>query len=212
MTDDRFGVPFANAAAFRRWLEKNHDKKAELWMKLNSKHVKPRGITWEEAVEEALCFGWIDSKSQRIDENSRRQRWTPRKPGSNWSKINIALVEKLVAEGRMTPAGLAAFDKRRPEQSGVYSYENRHEIALPAEFVARLAAEPKASAFWDVATPSYRASTIYWVMSAKQEATREKRMTQLIEDSAAGRLVPPQRYGDPPAWVARAAAAARAAK
>ena len=212
MSDDRSAVPFANPAAFRRWLEKNHDKKAELWMKLNSKHVKPRGITWEEAVEEALCFGWIDSKSQRIDENSRRQRWTPRKPGSNWSKINIALVEKLVAEGRMTPAGLAAFERRRPEQSGVYSYENRHEIELPVEFMARLAADRKASAFWDIATASYRASTIYWVMSAKQEATRNKRMKQLIEDSAAGRLVPPQRYGDPPAWVARAAAAARAAR
>ncbi|HEY7583546.1 MAG TPA: YdeI/OmpD-associated family protein [Acidimicrobiia bacterium] len=212
MTDDRAAVPFANAAAFRRWLEKNHDKKAELWMKLNSKHVKPRGITWDEAVEEALCFGWIDSKSQRIDDNSRRQRWTPRKAGSNWSKINIALVEKLVAEGRMTPAGLAAFEKRRPEQSGVYSYEDRHQIELPAEFIAQLAADRKASAFWEAATAGYRASTIYWVMSAKQEATREKRMTQLIEDSAAGRLVPPQRYGDPPAWLARAAAAARGAK
>ena len=212
MTDDRSAVPFANAAAFRRWLEKNHDKKTELWMKLNSKHVKPRGITWEEAVEEALCFGWIDSKSQRIDDDSRRQRWTPRKPGSNWSKINIALVEKLVAEGRMTPAGLAAFEKRRPAQSGVYSYEDRHQIELPAEFKARLAADRKASAFWEAATSGYRASTIYWVMSAKQEATREKRMTQLLEDSAAGRLVPPQRYGDPPAWVARAAAAARAAE
>jgi uncharacterized protein YdeI (YjbR/CyaY-like superfamily) len=212
MTDDRAAVPFANAAAFRRWLEKNHDKKAELWMKLNSKHVKPRGITWDEAVEEALCFGWIDSKSQRIDDNSRRQRWTPRKAGSNWSKINIALVEKLVAEGRMTPAGLAAFEKRRPEQSGVYSYEDRHQIELPAEIIAQLAADRKASAFWEAATAGYRASTIYWVMSAKQEATREKRMTQLIEDSAAGRLVPPQRYGDPPAWLARAAAAARGAK
>jgi uncharacterized protein YdeI (YjbR/CyaY-like superfamily) len=212
MSDDRSAVPFANAAAFRRWLEKNHDKKTELWMRLNSKHVKPRGITWEEAVEEALCFGWIDSKSQRIDDDSRRQRWTPRKPGSNWSKINIALVEKLVAEGRMTPAGLAAFEKRRPEQSGVYSYEDRHQIELPAEFKARLAADRKASAFWEAATPGYRASTTYWVMSAKQEATREKRMSQLLEDSAAGRLVPPQRYGDTPSWVARAAAAARAAK
>jgi len=211
MPDDLTAVPFANPAAFRRWLERNHDKETELWMKLNGKHVLPRGITWEEAVEEALCFGWIDSKSQRLDENSRRQRWTPRKPASNWSKVNIALVEKLTAEGRMTQAGLEAFARRREDRSGIYSYENRNQLELPADFATTLAADRRATAFWEAATPSYRAQAIYWVMSAKQEATKENRMRQLVDDSAAGRLISPQRYGDPPAWLARAAAAAREA-
>ncbi len=105
MTDERPPVYFKNPAEFRRWLAKNHATATELWMGLNKKHVVPRGLTWEQAVEEALCYGWIDSKSQRIDDNSVRQRWTPRKPGSNWSNINIALVQKLIAEGRMKPAG-----------------------------------------------------------------------------------------------------------
>jgi uncharacterized protein YdeI (YjbR/CyaY-like superfamily) len=200
---------FKDAEAFRRWLHKNHSTANELWMRLNKKHVVPRGLTWEQAVEEALCFGWIDSKSQRIDEDSRRQRWTPRRPNSNWSQVNIALVEKLTAEGRMTPAGLAAFKQRREDRSGIYSYENRHEIELPDEYVRLLAANRKASAFWELATPSYRTGCIHWVMSAKQEATRQKRMEQLIDDSAAGRLIPPQRYGATPAWLARAAAAAK---
>jgi len=202
---------FKDPATFRRWLHKNHASSTELWMRLNKKHVVPRGITWEQAVEEALCYGWIDSKSQRIDDDAVRQRWPPRKQGSNWSKINIALVEKLTAEGRMQPAGLAAYAKRREDRSGIYSYENRREIELAAEFAQQLASNRKATAFWELATPSYRTSCVHWVMSAKQEATRQKRMSQLIDDSAAGRLVPPQRYGETPAWVARAASAAREA-
>ena len=93
-------------------------------MGLTKKHVADRGLTWEQAVPEALCFGWIDSVSQRIDDDTRRQRWTPRKPTSIWSSVNIALVEQLTAEGRMQPAGLAAFERRRDERSGVYSHEN----------------------------------------------------------------------------------------
>ncbi|CAN5217510.1 YdeI/OmpD-associated family protein [soil metagenome] len=211
MPADQSAIFFMTPAEFRRWLHKNHATATELWMGLNKKHVVPRGLTWEQGVEEALCYGWIDSKSQRIDDASVRQRWTPRKPGSNWSNINIALIEKLIAEGRMQPAGLAAYEKRSPERSGIYSYENRANLKLPPEFSARLAADRKASAFWEIATTSYRTGCIHWVLSAKQEATREKRMNQLIDDSAAGRLIPPQRYGDTPAWVARAAEAARSA-
>lgn len=211
MTDDRSATFFKTPAEFRRWLAKNHATATELWMGLNKKHVVPRGLTWEQAVEEALCYGWIDSKSQRIDDDRVRQRWTPRKPGSNWSNINIALVEKLIAEGRMQPAGLAAYESRREDRSGIYSYENRHQIELSREFAQQLASNRKATAFWEAATPSYRTGCIHWVMSAKQAATRDKRMQQLIDDSAAGRLVPPQRYGETPAWVARAASAAREA-
>jgi uncharacterized protein YdeI (YjbR/CyaY-like superfamily) len=210
-TPERPALFFSGPQEFRAWLEANHDRETELWMGLRKKHVPDRGLTWADAVVEALCFGWIDSVAQRIDEDSTRQRWTPRKPGSNWSAINIASVERLIGEGRMHPAGLAAYAQRREDRSGVYAYENR-DLELPGEYAARLAADPAASAFWEQATPTYRKVVTNWVLTAKQEATRDKRMTQLLEDCAAGRLVPPQRYGELPKWVERAAAAAEAAR
>ncbi|WP_394554873.1 YdeI family protein [Agromyces sp. MMS24-JH15] len=209
-TPERPAIFFSGPEEFRAWLEANHDTATELWMGLNKLHVPDRGLTWEQAVPEALCFGWIDSVSQRIDDDARRQRWTPRKPSGNWSEVNIAHVERLTAEGRMHPAGLAAFARRREDRSGVYSFENAPR-ELPPEAAAKLAADAAAAAFWEIATPTYRRIVVYWILSAKQEATRERRLAQLIDDSAAGRLVPPQRYGETPKWVERAAAAAQAA-
>ncbi|PWC03534.1 YdeI/OmpD-associated family protein [Agromyces badenianii] len=209
-TPERPALFFSGPEEFRAWLAANHATETELWMGLFKMHVPDRGLTWEQAVPEALCFGWIDSVSQRIDDDARRQRWTPRKPSSNWSSVNIALVEKLTAEGRMHEAGIAAFERRREERSGVYSHENP-EQELPAESAARLAANPAAAAFWQAATPTYRRQVVHWVLSAKQEATRERRLAQLIDDSAAGRLVSFQRYGEVPKWAERAAEAARAA-
>ncbi len=193
---------FTDAAAFRRWLAAHHDTATELWMGLTKRHVVPRGLTWADAVPEALCYGWIDSKSQRIDDDSLRQRWTPRKPGSVWSNINVATVARLIAEGRMTPAGLAAFEARRPERTGIYSFET-DVAALPPPYLAALAAEPRAQAFWDGATPAYRKTCTHWVLSAAQQATRDKRMAELVADCAELRLVKHQRYGTEPAWVAR---------
>jgi uncharacterized protein YdeI (YjbR/CyaY-like superfamily) len=207
-TPERPALFFSGPEEFRAWLEANHATATELWMGLSRKHVPDRGLTWEEAVPEALCFGWIDSVSQRIDDDARRQRWTPRRAGSIWSAVNIAHVERLTAEGRMRPAGFAAFERRRDDRSAVYSHEN-DEQELPPEYAARLAADAAASAFWEAATPTYRRQVIHWVLSAKQEATRERRLAQLVDDSAAGRLVPPQRYGETPKWAERAAAAAR---
>lgn len=178
-------------------------------MGLRKKHVAERGLLWEQAVVEALCFGWIDSVAQRVDEDTTRQRWTPRKPGSTWSAVNIATVERLVAEGRMTPAGLAAYERRREDRSATYSYEG-DERDLDPVHAAQLAADPAASAFWQEATPSYRRVAVHWVANAKQQVTRDRRMAQLVADSAAGRLIAPQRYGELPRWVERAAAAARA--
>jgi uncharacterized protein YdeI (YjbR/CyaY-like superfamily) len=171
-------------------------------MGLYKKHVTPRGLTWEAAVPEALCFGWIDSLAQRIDEDAIRQRWTPRRAGSVWSNVNIALVAKLTEEGRMQPAGLAAFAKRKPDRSGIYSSETP-ERDLPDHHAELLAASPRAARFWAAATPSYRKVAKHWVLSAKQEATRDRRMAELIEDCAAGRLIKPQRYGTEPVWVGR---------
>jgi uncharacterized protein YdeI (YjbR/CyaY-like superfamily) len=209
-TPERPALFFSGPEEFRAWLEANHETATELWMGLYRKNVPDRGLTWEQAVPEALCFGWIDSVSQRIDDEARRQRWTPRKRTSIWSAVNIALVEQLTADGRMRPAGIAAFERRREDRSGVYSHENPDQ-GLPPESAARLAADAAASAFWSAATPTYRRQVTHWVLSAKQEATRERRLTQVIDDSAAGRLVPPMRYGEIPKWAERAAEAARAA-
>lgn len=201
---------FASAQEFDDWLAAHHDSATELWMGLHRKHVPDHGLTWADAVPVALCWGWIDSRSERIDEDARRQRWTPRRRGSNWSEINIALVERLTAEGRMQPPGLAAFAARRDDPPGPFADEIR-DGELPEAYARQLAASPAATAFWEVATPSYRKLVIAWVLTAKQETTRDRRMAQLVTDCAAGRLVPPQRYGDAPKWLERAAAAAGAA-
>ncbi|MGL4743648.1 MAG: YdeI/OmpD-associated family protein [Dermatophilaceae bacterium] len=201
---------FRDATEFGTWLAAHHDTETELWMELRKKHVPDRGLEWADAVREALCWGWIDSRAERIDADLTRQRWTPRKRGSIWSTVNIAAIHELTTAGRMQPSGLAAWEHRREDRSGVYSFEG-DGIELSPEFAARLAGDAAASAFWEVATPSYRRQVTHWVMTAKQEATREKRMTQLLTDCAVGQLIPPQRYGTPPKWVERASAAARAA-
>lgn len=199
---------FADAAQWGDWLAANHSTAPELWMGLRKRHVADRGLTWADAVVEALRYGWIDSQSQRIDDDAVRQRWTPRRRGSTWSEVNVATVRRLIEEGRMTPAGLAAFEARRAERQGIYSYEQTAgELTPQAEAVLR--AEPLAAIFWDAATPGYRRVCAHWVASAKQQATRDKRLAQLVADSAAGRLIPSQRYGAEPAWVARAQAAQR---
>ncbi|WP_454300282.1 YdeI/OmpD-associated family protein [Salana multivorans] len=208
-TDERPAVFFVDAAEFRLWLELNHATAPELWMGLHGRHVTPRGLTWQEAVLEALCFGWIDSISQSIDSDARRQRWTPRRPGSVWSAVNVAHVERLTAEGRMHPAGLAAFERRRPDRTGAYSYERASDLG--PEQLTRLRLDPGARAFWEAATPGYRKVATYWVTSAKREVTREQRLETLVACCREGVLIPPQRYGDVPRWVESAAAAARTA-
>jgi len=210
-TPERPATFFKDAAEFGRWLAAHHDTETELWMGFYKKGHPQAGLTWEAAVREALCWGWIDSMAQGIDEHTRRQRWTPRKASSNWSTININAVAELTAEGRMQPAGLAAFERRRQDRSGVYAYENG-ERELPSRYLAQLAADPAATAFWEVATPSYRKLAVSWVVTAKQEKTRDARMAQLVDDCAAGRMISSQRYGVEPKWVQRAAAAAEAAR
>ncbi len=209
-TPERPALFFSGPGEWRAWLEAHHGTATELWMGLYKKHVTPPGLSYPDAVVEALCFGWIDSTTQRIDGDAVRQRWTPRKTTSIWSTTNVATVERLIAEGRMHPAGLAAYARRNDNRTGVHAYEQA-EKGMPAAQESLLRADPAAAAFWDTATPSYRKMCIYWVLSAKREETRTRRLAQLVEDCAHGRLIPPQRYGDVPTWVARAAAAAEAA-
>ncbi|HWJ10234.1 MAG TPA: YdeI/OmpD-associated family protein [Nocardioides sp.] len=199
---------FADEAEFEAWLARHHDTETELWMGILKKHVPERGLTWERAVPVALCWGWIDSVAQRIDQDAVRQRWTPRKRTSNWSKVNLDLVERLRAEGRMQPSGLAIWEARRKDPAP-YTHEVDGEIVLPEQYAAQLAASPAATAFLQASTRTYRRICMNWVLTAKQEATRDRRMAQLVECSAAGALIPSQRYGDIPKWVERAAAAAR---
>jgi uncharacterized protein YdeI (YjbR/CyaY-like superfamily) len=157
------------------------------------KHTGKPSLTWSQAVDQALCFGWIDGRLNRIDDESHMQRFTPRRPKSNWSKVNIEKVAKLKEAGVMRPAGLKAFEARTKDRSGVYSYEDRHKLRLPPEYEQRLRADAAAWDYWQAAPPSYRQPATHWVVSAKKEETRERRLAQLIECSAKGERVPPLR-------------------
>jgi len=178
---------FETAADFRAWLAGHHATANELGVILHRKASGKPTMTWSEAVDQALCFGWIDSIARRIDETSRVQRFTPRKAKSNWSAVNIKKVGELTALGLMKPAGLAAFARREEARSGVYSYENRHLAALDREREATFKAQEAAWNFFSEQPPSYRQTAIYWVMNAKREETRTRRLARLIEESAARR-------------------------
>jgi uncharacterized protein YdeI (YjbR/CyaY-like superfamily) len=178
---------FKTPDEFRAWLAENHATATEIGVVLHRKAAGTPTMTWSEAVDQALCFGWIDSIARRLDGTSRVQRFTPRKPKSNWSVVNIAKVEYLTAQGLMTPAGLAAFARREEARSGVYSYENRHLAALDSDREAVFHADPGAWEFFARQPPSYRQTSIYWVMNAKREETRASRLERLILASAQGR-------------------------
>jgi uncharacterized protein YdeI (YjbR/CyaY-like superfamily) len=178
-------VFFATPEALREWFAAQADTADELWVAMPKKASGLPGITWSQAVDEALCVGWIDSVSRPVDEHSRMQRFTPRRPRSIWSAVNVAKVAQLTAEGRMRPAGIAAFERRTEARTGVYSFEQQ-DLALDAESEARLRAEPVAWEFWERQPPSYRKPATWWVVSAKRPETREKRLAQLIADSAEG--------------------------
>ncbi len=182
---------FATPEDFRRWLEQHHDTRTELWVGFYRKATGKPSMTWAQAVDEALCFGWIDGKTKRVDETRWMIRFSPRRKGSVWSRRNIARVEELTAAGRMHPAGVRAFEARREDRSGIYSYEQRHRAVFPPEYERRFRATREAWAWFEAKPPSYRQAAIRWVMTAKKEETRERRLGRLIEASAAGRTVPP---------------------
>ena len=187
-TIDQVSV-FRGAADFRRWLEENHDSASELWVGYYKKASGKPSITWPESVDEALCFGWIDGLRKSIDDLRYTIRFTPRKPGSVWSSINIRRVQELIGQKRMRPAGLRAFEARTENKSGIYSYEQR-----PAELVEPYAGifrrNKPAWKFFQAQPPYYRKTMTWWIVSAKREATRLKRLAQLIERSAAGERIP----------------------
>jgi uncharacterized protein YdeI (YjbR/CyaY-like superfamily) len=180
---------FETPADLRDWFDANHETASELWLGSYKKATGKPSVQWSEAVDEALCVGWIDSVRYSLDAERSAQRFTPRRKGSNWSAVNIAKVAELTAQGRMRPAGLAAFEARTDARSAVYSYEQRHAAAFAPEDEARFRANGAAWGWWEKRPSSYRTAATYWVVSAKKAETRARRLDTLIEDSAAGRTV-----------------------
>jgi len=177
---------FATPAAFRRWLASNHAKAKELWVGFHKKDSGEPSITWPESVDEALCFGWIDGIRKSIDAKSYKIRFTPRRRDSPWSNVNTKRAGELIDEGRMKPAGRKAFEARQEKRSGVYSFEQKDSPRLTAAQAKRFRADRKAWGFFSSQPAGYRRLTIWWIVSAKREETREKRLSTLIADSAAG--------------------------
>jgi uncharacterized protein YdeI (YjbR/CyaY-like superfamily) len=187
-------VFFATPADFRVWLEANHDSAAELIVGFYKKASGKPSLTWPEAVDQALCFGWIDGVRRGHGEDAYTNRFTPRRRGSTWSAKNIARVGELIEAGEMTPAGLAAFEARTAARSAIYSYEQERAAAvLDAEQEREFRAQPAAWEWFQARPPGYRRSAIHWVVSAKRPETRARRLATLIEDSAAGRAIGPLR-------------------
>ena len=182
---------FETPAEWRAWLEEHHASETEALVGFRRKATGLPTMTWSDAVDEALCFGWIDGVRRGIDETSYYNRFTPRRKRSTWSRINMEKVVRLTKEGRMRPAGIAAFEARTDTNIGIYSHERPQ--TLPPEYEARLRADAAAWEHWSSRSPSYRRQAAHWVASAKREETRERRLAQLIESCAAGRPVPPLR-------------------
>jgi uncharacterized protein YdeI (YjbR/CyaY-like superfamily) len=180
---------FPEPERFRRWLERHHATAVELWVGFHKKHTGTPSITWPESVDEALCFGWIDGIRKTLDDGRYVIRFTPRKPNSTWSAVNIARAKDLVRLGRMSAAGLRAFEKRTPEKSAIYSYEQRRTAALTAADEKTFRANPRAWTFFRAQPAGYQRLLTYWIISAKRDETRAKRLARLIADSAAGRRI-----------------------
>jgi uncharacterized protein YdeI (YjbR/CyaY-like superfamily) len=182
---------FATPETFRAWLEENHETATELLVGFHKTGSDKPSMTWPESVEQALCFGWIDGVRRSLDDTSYTIRFTPRRPSSTWSRVNLDKVEELKRRGLMRPAGLRAYDERREAKTGIYSHEQREAAELPTEYEARLRANTAAWQDWTARPPSYRKAAVWWVVSAKKVETRERRLARLIEDSEQGRTVPP---------------------
>jgi uncharacterized protein YdeI (YjbR/CyaY-like superfamily) len=181
---------FATPDEFRAWLETHHDSETELLVGFHKKGSGRPSITWPQSVDQALCFGWIDGVRRRIDDATYSIRFTPRKARSNWSAINVKRVAELTGQGLMRPAGIAAFERRSDDKTAIYAYEQRMAATLDPEQERRFRADAQAWAWFQAQPPSYRRTATYWVVSAKKQETRQRRLERLIADSAAARPIP----------------------
>ena len=185
---------FPTPGDFRRWLAAHHDSEEALWVGFHKKATGKPSITWPESVDEALCFGWIDGLRRSVDDEAYAIRFTPRRPDSHWSRVNLERVAVLIAEGRMAAAGMAAFESRDPAKCGRYSYE-RERARFTSEQERAFRRNVDAWTFWEAQPPGYRKQATTWVVTAKREETRARRLAALIEDSANGLRIKPLRRG-----------------
>ena len=183
---------FKTPAAFRAWLRTHHRTAGSLVLRISRHHAADSGITYAQALDEALCHGWIDGVRRRLDAGSFSVRFSPRKPRSIWSRVNVRHAERLIQAGRMTKAGLAAFEAREESRTGVYSFEQRRTALTPA-YRRRFQASQAAWAWFQQEAPWYRRTSSHWVMGAKREETRIKRLETLIACSGAGTRIGPLR-------------------
>jgi uncharacterized protein YdeI (YjbR/CyaY-like superfamily) len=179
-------VHFASLAEFRAWLKKNQGATKELWIGFWRKDSGRTGLTYTEALDEALCFGWIDGVQRKIDKLNYTNRFTPRKSKSHWSAVNLKRAEELIRQKRMTPSGLAAYEARNPANIAKASFEQK-AVMLPQALEKRFRAYKAAWAFFERQVPSYRRTALWWIVSAKRAETQLRRLELLIADSAAGR-------------------------
>jgi uncharacterized protein YdeI (YjbR/CyaY-like superfamily) len=179
---------FKSPAEFRAWLEANHDRAEELWVGFYKKHTGKQGMSWSEAVDQALCFGWIDSVLHRVDDARHVQRFTPRRPNSIWSKVNVTKIKALEAAGLMHPAGMAPFLARGAAHEVGYSVAARDTELSPA-YQRRFKANKAAWTWYRAQAASYQRQTAHWVMSAKRDDTRQRRLEKLIVAAGSGERV-----------------------
>ena len=180
---------FPSPAAWHAWLEQHHEKHDELWVGFHKVGSGKPSITWPEAVDEALCFGWIDGVRKSLDESSYVIRFTPRRSKSIWSAVNIKRVAELSTLGLMRPKGVQAFERRTGDRSVIYAYEQRMGAGLSGAYEKQFRARKKAWKFFRAQPPWYQRTASWWVISAKKEETRLKRLAQLIEDSEHERTI-----------------------
>jgi uncharacterized protein YdeI (YjbR/CyaY-like superfamily) len=180
---------FKSADEFREWLFENHAEVKEKWLGFYKKNSKLTGITYKEAVDQALCFGWIDGVTHKVDENSYTVRFTPRKTKSYWSQVNIKRMEELLKLGLVQPSGLIAYHRNNQKELNLYPNEGEPR-QLSEEYLSKFQENPKAWEFFQTQAPSYRKIAIYFVMSAKQEETRQRRLDKVIAYSEKGERIP----------------------
>jgi uncharacterized protein YdeI (YjbR/CyaY-like superfamily) len=184
----------ADAAAWRSWLDRHHDERPGVWLALAKKGASDvTSLTYEQALLEALCFGWIDGQVRRGDERTYRQRFTPRRPRSAWSKRNVELAERLLAEGRMRAAGRAAIERAREDGSWQNAYAGSATIEVPDDLAAALAAHPEAAAMFERLTSQNRYAILYRLATARRTETRTRRLDQYVAMLARGETIYPQR-------------------
>lgn len=185
---------FKDPSQARRWFQSHHAQETELLVGFWKVGTGKGGAGYKDVLDEALCTGWIDGVRKNRDAESWTIRFTPRKPGSIWSGVNIKRVEELIAQGRMLPAGKKAFEARDEKRSRVYSYEATQSTPLGPQEEKALQASKKAWAYWEAQRPSYRKTVSYWVMTAKKEETRKRRLEQLVACCAKEEWLPQYRW------------------